>query len=329
MNDVIQAENSSPKLMHKENKANGTLYRGGPPASFFVEIAQVTVSSEFQMRVKSDPATLAEYVELIRVNEKTWPFSTPCTVYIVDRKVILTDGFHRMEAMRMEGRTQILVSLHVGTRLDALKSSLGANAGHGLRRSNADKRRSVTVALQDETLQKWSDRQLAELCGVSQPFVGDLRGAMITVISSEVETRIGRDGKHRPANSTAARENRARAAKLITKNPEASNATVAKEAGCNDKTVAAVRREMKARVDQDDPQETECVPIEPDTQVSISEHIHVELQRLLRMIVGIDPNSEDAKKILGYVKQFNKDIVWSPRRQDTSRAASVSVPIEL
>ena len=47
------------------------------------------------------------------------------------------------------------------------------------------------------------------------------------------------------------------------------------------------------------------------------------------MIVGIDPNSEDAKKILGYVKQFNKDIVWSPRRQDTSRAASVSVPIEL
>ena len=329
MNDVIQTENSSPKLMRKENKTPSPYFRRGPSSLTTLRIATLTVSSEFQMRIKSDPATLAEYVKLIRTNREEWPFNTPCTVYRVDEQFILTDGFHRLEAMAMEGRTTILANLYVGTRLDALQHSLGANAEHGLQRSNADKRRSVTVALQDETLQRCSDRQLAKFCGVSPPFVSDIRGSMITVISSEVETRIGRDGKHRPANSTAARENRARASKLIRKNPAASNATVAAEAGCSDKTVAAVRREIEAQACQEDSQETGCVPVEADTQVSISEHIHVELQRLLRMIVGIDPNSEDAKKILGYVKQFNKDIVWSPRRQDTSRAASVSVPIEL
>jgi hypothetical protein len=62
----------------------------------------------------------------------------------------------------------------------ALQHALAANQTHGLRRTNADKRRAVELALD-----RWpdkSDREIATLAGTSHPFVGRVRG------ESEVET---------------------------------------------------------------------------------------------------------------------------------------------
>ncbi len=53
--------------------------------------------------------------------------------------------------------------------------SVSANATHGLRRTNADKRRAVETLLNDEEWGNWSDREVARRCGVSHPFVINIR----------------------------------------------------------------------------------------------------------------------------------------------------------
>ena len=64
----------------------------------------------------------------------------------------------------------------------------GANALHGLRRTNEDKRRAVTVLLTDEEWAKWSDREIARRAAVSNAFVTLLRRSLLTVNSEEEPT---------------------------------------------------------------------------------------------------------------------------------------------
>jgi hypothetical protein len=66
---------------------------------------------------------------------------------------------------------------------DAILYSCGANADHGTRRTNADKRQSVSKLLEDEEWAHWTDSEIARRCHVSQPFVGELRRSLIIVIS--------------------------------------------------------------------------------------------------------------------------------------------------
>jgi hypothetical protein len=72
-----------------------------------------------------------------------------------------------------------------GTRRDAILHAAGANAAHGLRRTNADKRRAVETLLRDEEWSKWSDREIARLCAVSHPFVSQIRQSLTGNITSE------------------------------------------------------------------------------------------------------------------------------------------------
>jgi hypothetical protein len=62
-----------------------------------------------------------------------------------------------------------------GTRREAVLFSVGANASHGLRRTNADKERAVKVLLSDDEWKEWGDREIASRCGVTHPFVGQIR----------------------------------------------------------------------------------------------------------------------------------------------------------
>lgn len=81
-----------------------------------------------------------------------------------------------------------------GGRIDALKAALSANAAHGIRRGNADKRRAVEIALRE--FGKLSSRQIAEMCGVSHEMVGRLRPLEE---SANAQTRTTADGREYPA----------------------------------------------------------------------------------------------------------------------------------
>jgi hypothetical protein len=114
----------------------------------------------------------------------------------------LADGFHRFYGAREAKRASIPAFVHTGTQRDAILHATGANASHGLRRSNADKRQAVETLLGDEEWVQWSDNRVAEQAAVSVQFVCNIRRELSTVDSSPAaqangQPRTGRDGKKR------------------------------------------------------------------------------------------------------------------------------------
>lgn len=57
---------------------------------------------------------------------------------------------HRTHAHQRAARTTISCDVHESTRRDALLYSVSVHSTHGLRRSDADKRRAVLVLLQED-----------------------------------------------------------------------------------------------------------------------------------------------------------------------------------
>jgi hypothetical protein len=65
----------------------------------------------------------------------------------------------------------MLCEVRKGTQRDAILYALGANAAHGLRRTNADKRKAVEAMLGDPEWAAWAQTKIAEACAVSREFV--------------------------------------------------------------------------------------------------------------------------------------------------------------
>src|SRR5262249_1473954 len=73
------------------------------------------------------------------------------------------------------GRTKIECEVHPGTKRDAMLYAVGANQTHGQPRSRDDKRKGVARLLLDKEWGAWSDRAIADRCGVSHTFVASVR----------------------------------------------------------------------------------------------------------------------------------------------------------
>lgn len=87
----------------------------------------------------------------------------------------LADGFHRFYAAKGCGLAEFECDVRQGTVRDAILFSVSANASHGLRRTNEDKRRAVLTLLNDPTWALWSDREIARHCAVDGKTVSNLR----------------------------------------------------------------------------------------------------------------------------------------------------------
>lgn len=99
----------------------------------------------------------------------------PLTVFYDGTDYWLADGFHRLEAAKKCGYLEIPADVRQGARRDAILYSVSANATHGLRRKNDDKKRAVDTLLQDEEWRAWSDNEIARRTATSPPFVADRR----------------------------------------------------------------------------------------------------------------------------------------------------------
>ena len=82
--------------------------------------------------------------------------------------------------------------VRTGSLRDTILHSVGANATHGLRRTNADKRRAVRLLLEDAEWSGWSDNAIAKACHVHHSFVGKLRNTC--AVASEPRTYQDRYG---------------------------------------------------------------------------------------------------------------------------------------
>ncbi|MCE9544287.1 MAG: ParB/RepB/Spo0J family partition protein [Planctomycetia bacterium] len=156
-------------------------------------LADIRTEGGTQARAMLAMDTVAEYAEAIQGGAE-FP---PIVVFYDGVTYWLADGFHRYHGHKQAGKTDIEVEVKQGCLRDAIFYAVSANHQHGLRRTNADKRRAVELILADKQWAEKSDHSIAEICGVSQPFVGKLREQLKTVISLAAEKRTGRDGKVR------------------------------------------------------------------------------------------------------------------------------------
>jgi ParB-like chromosome segregation protein Spo0J len=62
----------------------------------------------------------------------------PVTVVVDGRVLWLADGFHRALAAEKLGLKNLEAEVHLGSKIDALRISLQANAKHGRARSEKD-----------------------------------------------------------------------------------------------------------------------------------------------------------------------------------------------
>ena len=113
---------------------------------------------------------------IIKEYEEAWKDKVafpPVQVFEVDGELFVTDGFCRVMAAANIGKSKIPATITKGSFSDAVRAACGANYNHGLRRTNADKRKAALIAIAqfpDETT-----RALAEMCGVSHAYIGNLR----------------------------------------------------------------------------------------------------------------------------------------------------------
>src|SRR5690606_14855359 len=100
----------------------------------------------------------------------------PPRVFMVSGKAILIDGFHRVPAAMNAGKRWLRCEgVGEGTIDEAIWHAAAVNQTHGVRRTNADKRRAVRLALETEIGMEQSSRVIAEHVGVSHEFVNKIR----------------------------------------------------------------------------------------------------------------------------------------------------------
>lgn len=133
-----------------------------------------------QPRAAIDTATVEQYAEDMG-DGANFP---PIVVFHDGAVYWIADGFHRYYAAINLGLAEIDCDVKPGGLRDAELYSCSANATHGQRRTNADKRRAVEKLLNDPEWAQWSQSEVARQCAVSQSFVSNLsRSILNTEIS--------------------------------------------------------------------------------------------------------------------------------------------------
>lgn len=139
-----------------------------------VEIAKIRMDGGTQPRSKLYEDVVTDYAEDMEQGAE-FP---PVIVYYDGKEYWLADGFHRVRATEKIGIKEVKSEVYPGTQRDAVLYAVGANAIHGLRRTNADKRRAVERLLRDDEWSRWSDKEISRRCGVSSTMVNNARKAI-------------------------------------------------------------------------------------------------------------------------------------------------------
>ncbi len=143
-------------------------------AVHLIELSKIRIDAGTQSRAEISEHTVAEYHEVL---EEGIDFP-PIKVFYDGVAYYVGDGFHRYLAHKRSKRDMIECEVESGTIRDAVLYSLSANSKHGLRRTNADKRKAVLTVLADPEWSEFSSRKIADMCAVSHMFVNNIRNEL-------------------------------------------------------------------------------------------------------------------------------------------------------
>lgn len=139
----------------------------------------------------------------------------------------LADGSHRAHAALKIGAVMMQCRVRKGSKVDALRYALGANAKHGHPLSNADKRRAAELALLDPVWTVRSNAAIAADIGCSAPLVASVRAGLETAGKAQAAAaRRGADGKLYPVRPAPAIEREEVKTVLTSTVPEGEQVSV-------------------------------------------------------------------------------------------------------
>ena len=141
-----------------------------------IELSRIRIDGGTQPRAALNQETVAEYRDAYK-SGATLP---PVTLFFDGVTYWLADGFHRFAGARDAGLATICEDIIPGTLREAILYSLSANSKHGLKRSNADKRKAVQTLLNDAEWCKWSSNEIAKRCAVGVDMVIALRNSSLS-----------------------------------------------------------------------------------------------------------------------------------------------------
>ncbi len=211
-------------------------WRGYQSVDVPVELVPITL-----LRLGDMPRTGGvddEHVQALAMSETRLP---PIIVHRPTMRVI--DGAHRLRAAELARRTVIEARFFDGDENDAFVLAVEVNRAHGLPLSLADRKAAAARIIRTHPTR--SDRWIALVSGLAATTVGALRKCS-SVGNAMSNTRVGRDGRQRPVDSS---EGRRRAAELMRADPTRSLRNIARAVGIAPSTVLDVRNRISAGED--------------------------------------------------------------------------------
>lgn len=167
-----------------------------------IRIADIRRDGGTQLREGPSEDTISAYAEAMRAGA-TFP---PVVVFKDGAGVCwLADGFQRIEARSRIGHGDINADVRTGTVRDAILYAVGANDEHGLRRTNADKRRAVMKLLEDAEWSGWSNVVIAEKCRVGHTLVNTLRSSLDAKSSDPTTPKPAAERTYKTKHGTTAK----------------------------------------------------------------------------------------------------------------------------
>ena len=162
-----------------------------PP--YTVEIVPLTtiqISEAIQPRISLDHDVVTEYQTLYAEAEDTEPLP-PLDVFHIKKTYYVADGFHRLAAAKEARRTTLVCHVYTGTESEAMRHAAYANLRRGLAYRRHDRERILERLLQDPQESPRSNRDLAQVLGLSHVTVGRARSrlAHIATLTQELDAQ--------------------------------------------------------------------------------------------------------------------------------------------
>lgn len=125
-----------------------------------VRIKEIVVRREINPRFELDP----DYIEELQGQGTHWP------ALVVNRELILIDGFHRLEAARRRGDEEIEVEVRDAEGDESLALAARLNTIHGKRLTVMELAWRIKLLVEEKG---WSQARAGEYFGKSQPWISD------------------------------------------------------------------------------------------------------------------------------------------------------------
>ncbi|NCC95612.1 MAG: hypothetical protein EOM02_02110 [Synergistales bacterium] len=239
-----------------------------------IKIQSIRLDGDTQSRVSLDQNLVNEYSEAMSSGAK-FP---PIVVFDDGTDKWLADGFHRIYATRQAGLDEIDAEVKPGGLRDALLCSMKANATHGARRTNEDKRRAVKMAFkflleEGRSLDSITNVEVAGMAAVSEITIRRVREGIVL----ELDTKSTKSNEPNETKGLFKINQTSALAELARLQAEIDSLLTTKKE--NQTTVEYLRRKLAEK-----PQEIEVIKEVAKEVEVVKEVLPMETQERLKLL---------------------------------------------